>query len=209
MECLSPIGEYHLRNTSHDFELVCFLARRGNVHILFLQRLSKCARTNYTNSWLTSISESLRVHSGCYLSLGYSRSRSVCPNHTVRHQSTQSTCAPRFYSAVSYCPSLGVRLHHGHHRVRTSGRRQRATYGGRTGPPTRTSSWRFCRMRRDRYTLRRSYLLQTAVLVSRSGRRFLLTIPESTLMVQSSQAGSRAPSIFFVFVPTRMLATQE
>ncbi len=85
MECLSPIGEYHLRNTSHDFELVCFLARRGNVHVLFLQRLSKCARTNYTNSWLTSISESLRVHLGCYLSLGYSRSRSVCPNHTVRH----------------------------------------------------------------------------------------------------------------------------
>src|SRR6266404_2631696 len=83
MECLSPIGEYHLRNTSHDFELVCFLARRGNVHVLFLQRLSKCARTNYTNSWLTSISESLRVPSGCHLSLGYSRSGFVCPKHTV------------------------------------------------------------------------------------------------------------------------------
>jgi len=52
MERLSPIGEYHLRNTSHDFDLVCFLVRRRNVHVLFLQRLSKCARTNYNELWV-------------------------------------------------------------------------------------------------------------------------------------------------------------
>ena len=95
MERLSPIGEYHLRNTSHDFDLVCFLARRRNVHVLFLQRLSKCARTNYmrveTNFGLTEPAESLRVPSGCYLSLGYSRSRSVCPKHTVKPNETLRT----------------------------------------------------------------------------------------------------------------------
>ena len=35
---LWPVGEYHLRNTTHDFYLVCFAARRCNVHVLFLQR---------------------------------------------------------------------------------------------------------------------------------------------------------------------------
>src|SRR2546426_10999897 len=96
MERLSPIGEYHLRNTSHDFDLVYFLARRRNVHVLFLQRLSKCARTNYmraeTNFALTPTPESLRVPSGCYLSLGYSRSRSVCPIHTVGPRQDYGGC---------------------------------------------------------------------------------------------------------------------
>src|SRR5436190_22861270 len=59
----------------------------ANVHVLFLQRLSKRARTNYmraeTSFGLTEPAESLRVPSGCYLSLGYSRSRSICPKHTV------------------------------------------------------------------------------------------------------------------------------
>ena len=51
MQRLSPVGEYHLRNTSHDFYLVCFLVRRRNVHVLFLQRTCKCARTNYNELW--------------------------------------------------------------------------------------------------------------------------------------------------------------
>jgi len=55
MERLSPIGEYHLRNTSHDFDSVCFLARRPNVHVLFLQRTCKCARTKYMRLWIDII----------------------------------------------------------------------------------------------------------------------------------------------------------